>query len=69
MAEGRPYVVIEADYLDEEDGIVRGKQVIAEPGTRDGQLLVTSIDGVPLAAPVAVYTHQLRPAAEGAAAA
>lgn len=69
MADGRPYIVIEADYLDQQDGIVPGRTVIAEPGALDGQLQVVSIDGKELASPVAVNAGQLRQAEEDAAAA
>ena len=69
MADGHPYIVIEADYLDQQDGIVPGRAVIAEPGALDGQLLVVSIEGKALPNPVAVYADQLHPAEEDTAAA
>ncbi|MGK3708938.1 hypothetical protein [Arthrobacter sp. IK3] len=60
MADGRPYVVIEADYLDREEGIIPGRRVAAVPGGVDGQLLITAIEDTPLASPVAVFASQLQ---------
>lgn len=65
MAASRQYTVIEADYLDQEEGIVVGVLVAAEPGSMAEHLMVTSVNGEQLPVPVAVHTSQLR-ALEGA---
>ena len=53
------YTVIEADYLDAEEGIIKGAVVTAVPG-ENGLLNVIRIGDNPLDAPVAVYAGQLQ---------
>lgn len=63
MAAGLNYTVLEADYLDELEGLVRGTAVPAEPGSIQGQLLVTHIGEDGLKQPIAVHASQLQAAA------
>lgn len=56
------YTVTEADYLDNEDGIVKGATVAAVPGDDPDLLYVTSINGEELDDPVAVRSQQLKAA-------
>ncbi|WP_026535767.1 hypothetical protein [Arthrobacter sp. H14] len=63
MADSQSYTVREADYLDQEDGLLIGVGVVAEPGEITGQLRVTQIGDEILKSPIAVYEHQLQLAA------
>lgn len=63
MAASRQYTVVEADYLDQEEGIVVGALVSAEPGSMANHLMVTGVNGVQLPVPVAVHESQLEAAA------
>lgn len=67
MAASRQYTVIEADYLDQEEGIVVGALVAAEPGSLAEPLMVTGVNGEPLPVPVAVHASQLRALEEAGA--
>lgn len=53
------YKVVEADYLDQAEGIVAGRIVDAEAGEIPGQLRITHIGDEQLPEPVAVGAGQL----------
>lgn len=61
MAEGRTYTVVEADFYDQQEGLVIGAVVEAVPAENPGQLLVTQVVGAtfPLEEPIAVNKSQL----------
>lgn len=61
MAESRTYTVVEADYLDQQEGLKIGVLVEAIPAEKPGQLLVTQVVGAtfPLDEPIAVNESQL----------
>lgn len=54
------YVVLEADYLDEAEGIKVGATVTAEPGETSKTLNVVWVGEKLLDAPVPVFASQLR---------
>lgn len=56
------YIVREADYLDQQDGLTIGATVEAEPGDIGGQLRVTRIGEIDLREPIAVHATQLEAA-------
>lgn len=61
MAEGRTYTVVEADFYDQQEGLVIGAVVEAVPAENPGMLLVTQVVGstFPLDEPIAVNKSQL----------
>ena len=61
MADGRTYTVVEADFYDQQEGLLIGAVVEAVPAENPGQLLVTQIVGAtfPLDEPIAVNKTQL----------
>ena len=54
------YTVLEADYLDQLEGIKPGATVTAEPGESSKILNVVWVGGQLLDAPVAVFASQLQ---------
>lgn len=54
------YIVLEADYLDEQEGIERGATVTAEPGESAKILNVVWVGEKLLDAPVPVFASQLQ---------
>ncbi|MCU1522490.1 MAG: hypothetical protein JWN19_2875 [Arthrobacter sp.] len=54
------YIVLEADYLDEQEGIERGATVTAEPGESAKLLDVVWVGEKLLDAPVPVFASQLQ---------
>ncbi len=59
MSETRTYKVVEADYLDREEGLLIGVTVQAEPADLSNQLRVTHIGDEQLKYPIAVGVGQL----------
>jgi hypothetical protein len=61
MADGRRYTVVEADFYDQQEGLIVGAVVEAVPAENPRQLLVTQIVGndFPLDEPIAVNKTQL----------
>ena len=61
MAAPQTYTVVEADFYDQQEGLIIGAQVEAVPAGTANQLLVTQIVGAdfPLDEPYAVFTRQL----------
>jgi hypothetical protein len=54
------YVVLEADYLDEQEGILKGATVTAEPGESAKILNVVWVGDQLLDSPVPVFARQLQ---------
>ncbi|MCU1555273.1 MAG: hypothetical protein JWM13_2759 [Arthrobacter sp.] len=54
------YIVLEADYLDEQEGIERGATVTAEPGESAKILNVVWVGEKLLDEPVPVFASQLQ---------
>jgi hypothetical protein len=54
------YTVVEADYLDEQEGITKGASVTAEPGESTKILNVVWVGDKLLDAPVPVFASQLQ---------
>jgi hypothetical protein len=61
MAQSRTYTVVEANHYDQQEGLVIGAQVEAEPAANSAHLLVTRIVGSTflLEEPIAVNKSQL----------
>lgn len=57
---GNSFTVIEADYIDQEAGIIPGQIVSAVPGDVGNQMLVTRIGEKDLSEPIAVLSSQLK---------
>lgn len=55
------YTVLEADYLDQQEGLVPGTVVTAKPAESGGFLMVTHIGEMPMSEPVALLPEQLQP--------
>ncbi len=61
MAAPKTYTVVEADFYDQQEGLVIGAQVEAIPAGTASQLLVIQIvgDNFPMEEPYAVMARQL----------
>lgn len=59
MPEGKKYTVVESDYLEEQEGLVKGATVVAYPGD-SGVLYVTHIGEKFLLDEIPVLARQLK---------